>query len=75
MSNNGGISNLIYVLIGFVFTIISSTIVIWHSARNASGFGLKCANEVLNNPKVVIDTTYIINKQDTVATYRFIKID
>ena len=75
MHNNDRISDLIHVLIGFVFAIVSCTIVVWHSARNVSGFGLKCANEVLNNPKAVIDTTYIINKQDTVATYRFIKID
>ena len=56
-------------LIGVIFAMSMTRI----AARNAIGFGVECADEVLNNPKVSIDTTYIIHKQDTISTYRFVK--
>lgn len=60
-------------IIGILIGAIFSMILIWATAINARGFGLKCANKVLNNPQVSIDTTYTIHQQDTTVTYNFIK--
>ena len=60
-------------LVGIIFGSIFSAILIWATATNAIGFGLKCANRVLNNPQVSIDTAYTIHQQDTTTTYHFIK--
>ena len=58
---------------GTLLGAIISTLMIWSTARNAIGFGLKCANKVLNNPEVYIDTIYTIHQQDTTVTYDFVK--
>ena len=67
----------LYIFIGLIFGIlvgaIYSMILIWATAINSTGFGLKCANRVLNNPEVSIDTTYTIHQQDTAVTYHFVK--
>ncbi len=62
-------SFLVGVLVGAIF----STILIYATATKAMGFGLKCSNEVLNNPEVHIDTVYTICQQDTTVTYHFVK--
>ena len=58
---------------GILIGAILSAILIWATATNAIGFGLKCANKVLNNPEVYIDTIYTIHQQDTIVTYNFVK--
>ena len=58
---------------GIVVGAIISLILSWVAATNSIGFGLECANKVLNDPKVSIDTTYTIHQQDTTVTYHFIK--
>lgn len=60
-------------LVGFLIGAIFSMILIWATAANTIGFGLVCANRVLNNPKVSIDTTYTICRQDTTVTYHFVE--
>lgn len=60
---------LVGVIIGFIITMLFTKI----AAVNAVGFGLECADKVLNNPQVYIDTTYTIHQQDTIPTYHFIK--
>ena len=60
-------------LFGILIGAILSAILIWATATNAIGFGLKCANKVLNNPEVSRDTTYTIHEQDTTVTYNFVK--
>ena len=57
------------ILIGIIFAMCMTRI----AARNAVGFGVECADKTLNNPKVSIDTTYIIHKQDTTSIYHFVK--
>lgn len=60
---------IIGIIIGFIFTMLLIII----TAVRAIGFGLGCADTVLNNPHVSIDTTYTIHQQDTIPTYHFIK--
>lgn len=64
---------LFNLLVGILVGAIFSTILIRATATDAIGFGLECANRVLNNPEVSIDTTYTIHKQDTTVTYYFVK--
>ena len=59
--------------IGFFVGAIVSMILTWATATNAIGFGLECADRVLNNPEVSIDTTYTIHQQDTTTSYHFVK--
>jgi len=60
-------------LFGFIFGSIFTMLLIRASAVCAVGFGLECADKVLNNPQVSIDTAYTIHQQDTTTTYHFIK--
>jgi hypothetical protein len=59
--------------IGSVVGIIFVMLMISMTATNATGFGIECADKVLNNPKVRIDTIYTIHQQDTTVTYHFVK--
>lgn len=61
----------LYFLFGFLFCFG----LLWISSLRVSGFAQGVADDVLNNPNVVIDTTITINQQDTVITYHFIKKD
>lgn len=60
-------------LVGILFGAVSSMLMIKTTAIHAIGYGLDCANKVLNNPEVYIDTTYTICQQDTTVTYHFVK--
>ena len=60
-------------VVGILLGAIISIILIRATAVNAMGFGLECANIVLNNPEMFIDTTYTIHQQDTTITYHFVK--
>lgn len=60
---------IVGILVGAVFSML----MIRSTANQAIGFGLVCADKVLNNPEVHIDTTYTISQQDTTVTYHFVK--
>lgn len=69
MNNDIGLGLVIGILIGAIFTAI----MISFTASRGIGFGLGCADKVLNNPEMVIDTTYTIHQGDTTAVYSFVK--
>lgn len=64
---------ILCLIIGIIVGSIFTTLLIKITAVHATGFGLVCADTVLNNPQVSIDTTYTIHQQDTIPTYHFTK--
>lgn len=66
-------SIIIGLIVGILVGAVFSMSMIMITASHAIGYSLECANKVLNNPEVYIDTTYTIHQQDTTVTYYFVK--
>ncbi len=58
---------------GFIIGIMFSLVAVRSTAKHPQGYGLECANIVLNNPSMAIDTIRTICNQDTTTTYEFCK--
>ena len=64
---------LFSLFLSFMAGAIITMFLIRITANHATGFGIECADKVLNNPEVHIDTAYTICQQDTTVTYHFVK--
>lgn len=62
-----------YMFVGIIIGICLGSLIAEEEARRVKGLGLICAEKIINNPNVSVDTTYTITRQDTTVSYHFVK--